>query len=757
MIFINKIKTAIKVYKQDGITGLKAALNHRYVPGCSLKKTYDSSTLKLEWEKRKEFYLSPLAFGCQKEVYDQQKSAKFNKIIKFSILVPLYNTPENFLKEMIGSVLFQSYSNWELCLADGSDDNHNYVGDICREIAKTDSRIKYKKLEKNGGISENTNECIKLATGDFISLFDHDDLLHPSALYETMVAICENNADFVYTDEATFESPDLAKIIHTNFKPDFSPDLLNGHNYICHFTSFNKSLLEKIDGKFNKEFDGAQDFDLILRLTEVTDKIVHIKKCLYYWRASPASTAGSAGAKSYTTIAGQKALVEHFKRLNISAEVIKGRVPNTYRIKYEISKNPLVSILIPNYEHWKTLKRCMDSILSITTYSNYEILIIENNSKSKETFEYYEELEKNPKIKVITWKDKFNYSAINNYGFSYAKGEHIILLNNDIEVITPDWIQEMLMFSQQKEIGCVGAMLYYPSNKIQHAGLILGIGGVASHSHKYFARNDYGYNSRLCMAQNVIGNTAACVMIKSSIYKELNGLDESFEVAFNDVDFCMRIHKAGYHNIWTPFAELYHYESESRGAEDTPEKVARFNGEVKRFQTRWEKELLDGDPYYNPNLTLDSEDFSVNDGAVFYGFECDKTELPECPIIELPSNSNVLSIDMINNISSQVAVNPYCSNLLLGGWAANIEKHDSFSKMYIKANEKCFEFSFNVQRPDVAKILNIKEKAVGFNVSVPMKFLKLNGKINKILDFYFFDKSESMLYHVPYEINFEKE
>ena len=588
----------------------------RYFKKNGFLKTAKTQAQWKAWKKRHGFFIPPKAFGLSDSVYNAQKRTSFSNSIKFSVLVPLYNTPENFLKEMIGSVLLQTYENWELCLADGSDSEHGYVGQICEEISQKDSRIKYTRLKQNGGISENTNAALAMASGDYISLFDHDDLLHPSALFETMKAIGEHDADFIYTDEAKFQSPNLCNIICTNFKPDFSPDYFHGINYICHFTSFKKSLLEKAGSRFMSDYDGAQDYDLFLRLTEQTQKIYHIQKCLYYWRASPSSTAGSAGAKNYTSVAGQKALQEHFKRCKVKADVQQGKVPNTYRVNYEIKGEPLVSILIPNYEHWQTLKKCVDSILNLSTYKNYEIIIIENNSTQKETFDYYDSLKSNPKITVVRWEGKFNYSAINNFGFKHAKGDYILLLNNDIEVITPNWIEEMLMFAQRDDVGAVGAMLYYPSDKIQHGGVVLGIGSVGGHSHRDFQRGSYGYASRLLTVQNYSCVTAACLMVSARIYEEVEGLDEKFEVAFNDVDFCMRIRRAGYLNVWTPFAELYHHESESSGGGDMPEKKARFSDEAKRFQARWAEELRAGDPYYNPNLTLEHEDFSVV-GEVF--------------------------------------------------------------------------------------------------------------------------------------------
>lgn len=540
---------------------------------------------------------------------EKQRQRLFPKNIQISIVVPLYNTLETFLQEMIQSVIDQTYGNWELCMADGSDENHAYVGRICCSYGHEDKRIKYKKLEKNLGISGNTNACLEMSTGDYIALLDHDDLLHPAALYEVMHAICDKGADFIYTDENTFhKTPEDAYCPH--FKPDYAPDTLRSYNYICHFSVFSKSLL-KHTGVFRSEFDGSQDYDMILRLTENAAQIVHIPKILYYWRSHEASVASTVEAKPYTLIAAKKALSEHLNRIGLKGNVLDARIPSTYHIEYEIKGTPLVSILIPNKDHRRDLQKCVDSIKNGSSYSNWEIIVIENNSTEKATFEFYSELEQDNRIRVVQWEEKFNYSAINNFGAHYAKGEYLLLLNNDIEVITPDWLEQMLMFSQRKDVGAVGSMLYYPDDTVQHAGVILGLGGVAGHAHKHFPCGDYGYMYRMAIAQNYSAVTGACLMLRREVWEQVGGLDEHFKVAFNDVDLCMRIRQAGYLIVWTPFAELYHYESKSRGLEDTPQKQKRFEGESRRFQERWAKELAAGDPYYNPNLTLDREDFSL--------------------------------------------------------------------------------------------------------------------------------------------------
>lgn len=546
-----------------------------------------------------------LKFTVSKKERTRQEKTQFLKNYKYSILVPLYNTNEKFLREMIMSVKKQTYKNWELCLADGSDLSHGYVEATVKEYAQNDKRIVYKKLKENGGISENTNAALGIASGDYIALFDHDDILHPSALFYVNEE-AEKGADFIYTDENTF-SLTPKKAYCPNFKPDFAPDTLRSYNYICHLTVFSKKLSEKVGG-FRSECDGSQDYDLILRLTEKAEKIAHIQKELYYWRAHKESTASDISAKPYVLSAAKKALSDHLQRAGLKGEVVDAFVPSTYRIKYEIEGSPEISVIIPNMDHIKDLDKCLKSIEK-STYENYEIIIVENNSVKEETFEYYKTLETNEKIKVVKWEGEFNFAAICNFGAKYALGEHLLFLNNDIEIITNDWLEELLMFSQRSDVGAVGAKLLYPDDTVQHAGVILGIGGIAGHSHKGFLRNDYGYMSRLGIIQNYSAVTAALIMIRKEVYNEVGGFDEGYKVAFNDVDLCMKIRKADYLIVYTPYVEAYHYESKSRGTEDNPEKVKRFNGEIERFRMHWQSELDKGDPYYNRNLRLDSEKF----------------------------------------------------------------------------------------------------------------------------------------------------
>ena len=532
---------------------------------------------------------------------------------KISIVVPLYNTPLNFLEELLDSVVNQTYRNWELCCVDAGQDTA--VGQHVQARAKADPRIRYQKLTENEGIAGNTNHGFELATGDYIALLDHDDILHPCALWYTAQAIVEQGADFVYTDEATFEGK-VENVVLYHFKPDFMLDNLRSNNYICHLTTFSKVLMEQAGGGERAEYNGSQDYDLFLRLTEKAQKIAHIPHALYYWRSSPNSTASDISAKTYCIDAGIAALRAHYARCGVAVDdvtLIPG-TPGYYKTDYTMAHPGRVSILIPTCDHIRDLETCVESIYARTTYPDFEILLIENNSKEEQTFRSYERMRKEhpDTLKVLTWQGKgFNYSALNNFGARYATGEYLLLLNNDTEVITPGWLEEMVMYAQQKRVGCVGAKLLYPDDTIQHAGVGFGIGGVAGHLHKYFPATSDGYMGRLNYVQDVYGDTAACLLIRKEIYDEVHGLDESYAVAFNDVDFCVRVREAGYTNVFTPFAQLYHYESKSRGMEDNPEKQKRFQGEVLRFQARWGDLLAKGDPCTNPNFDIQREDFSL--------------------------------------------------------------------------------------------------------------------------------------------------
>ena len=551
----------------------------------------------------------------------QEQETVFPRMVKFSILVPLYNTPQEFLTAMLDSVINQTYGNWELCLADGSDDAHNYVGQVCLEYQKEDKgrtggkeRIVYKKLEKNEGIAGNTNRCLAMATGEYIGLFDHDDIIHPSVLYEYAKVINEQEADYIYCDETTFKNNDINRMLTMHFKPDYAIDNLRANNYICHFSVFYRHLL---DGNelFRTKFDGSQDHDMILRLTDKAKKVVHVPKLMYYWRSHAGSVASGIQAKTYAVDAAKGAVADHLRKHGFEHfKITSTRAFETiFKISYQIIGNPKISIIIANKDHEPDLRRCINYNLEKSTYDNFEIIVVENNSETAEIQKYYEELKENEKVKVITYQGVFNYSAINNLGASKAEGEYLLLLNNDTQVITVNWMEELLMYAQRNDVGAVGAKLYYGDKTIQHAGVVLGLGAhrTAGHSHYMQHRENLGYMGRLCYTQNVSAVTGACLMVSKALFEKAGGLEESFAVSLNDVDFCIKLREMGYLNVFTPFAELYHFESASRGLDDKGEKAERYNEESARFREKWKEVLAKGDPYYNPNFSLDRSDFSL--------------------------------------------------------------------------------------------------------------------------------------------------
>ena len=609
---------------------------------------------KLAYKKReraamRQFGTESFPEPCQIE---KERETVFPRMVKISILVPLWNNPRQFQIEMLDSVMNQTYGNWELCLADGSDEAHSYIGEICKEYAaRSGGRIVYRHLEKNGGIAGNTNACVQMATGEYLGLLDQDDILHPSVLYEYVKAINEKDADYLYCDETTFKSGDINKMLTMHFKPDFAPDNLRANNYICHFSVFKRSLLEG-DELFRTKYDGSQDHDMILR---------HVPRLMYYWRSHSGSVASGISAKPYAIQAARGAVAEHLRGHGYDHFQIESTraFETIFRIRYKIEGTPKISILIANKDHAGDLRRCISSILEKSTYDNYEIIIVENNSTTQEIKDYYAELlgyayegqtEKRDaktvqnvhdggilwnengkdgkilenaaagnlrngslRIGIVTYRGEFNYSAVNNLGAKYATGEYLLLLNNDTEVITVNWMEELLMYAQRRDVGAVGAKLYYGDKTIQHAGVVIGLGAhrTAGHSHYRQHRQNLGYMGRLCYAQNVSAVTGACLMVKRSLFLEEKGLDEDFAISLNDVDFCLRLRNRGLLNVFTPFAELYHYESVSRGLDDTGEKAERYNRESARFRERWKKELAEGDPYYNPNFSLDRSDFSL--------------------------------------------------------------------------------------------------------------------------------------------------
>lgn len=551
------------------------------------------------------WYLKHRPFEMELE---RQRRQMFTNPVTFSIVVPLYRAKGDYLKELLDSVLGQTYPHWELCLTDGSG-SENSLEESVKRLSGGDTRIRYQLLPKNQDITESINAAIKMSTGNFIVSVDCDDLLAPNALFECARAVLfHQNADVMYTDE---DKIDLSGKNHfdPNFKPDFNPDYLRSMNYIGHMFLVKRKLLERV-GLLRREYDDARNYDFILRCCEQAEEIYHIPGILYHRRCHiNSNAAGENDPRSAET--GRLALEAHYKRVGLPATVESTDHTGIYRTTYHWEQTPLISILIPNKDHMEDLKKCLESIEEKSLYRNYEYIIIENNSTEEETFRYYEEIKKRPNVKVVYYKGGFNYSRINNFGEQYATGEYLLLLNNDTEMIDGNCLQEMLNYCMREDVGLVGAKLLYEDDTIQHAGVIVGLGGVAGHTFVGAGRRDAGYQNRILCAQNYSAVTAACLMVKRDLYREVGGLTEEFEVAFNDTDFCLKIRALGKLVVYTPYAELHHYESKSRGYEDTPEKMRRFNSEIERFQKRWAEFLKKGDPCYNPNLTISGSDFSL--------------------------------------------------------------------------------------------------------------------------------------------------
>ncbi|WP_204218595.1 glycosyltransferase family 2 protein [Desulfurella amilsii] len=529
----------------------------------------------------------------------EQRTHKFAYNPKISIIVTTLNTPTKILRDMLNSVSNQTYSNWQLCIADGSTKKSTLR--MLKKFSKKDKRIVVKFLNENKGTAANLRQAIRFAAGEYVAFLGPFDTLAPFALFEIVKAISENpDTEFIYSDEDKI-SKNAKKRFSPHFKPDFSPDLLRSCNYISHLSVIKKQLLDKI-GTLREDFEGSWDYDLILRCTQKAKKIIHIPKVLYHLRHIDPSVPKNIDAK--------KALSEHLERIGLKGTVEDLDVPGFYKINYDILGLPKISIIIPNKDHKEDLEKCINSILK-STYKNYEIIIAENNSTDKITFEYYDYLKNIYSfIKVIEWGKPFNYSAINNFAVLSTTGDILLFLNNDIEPINNNWLEEMLMFVQRDDVGAVGAKLFYPNNTIQHAGVIIGLGGVADHSHKYFPGDANGYFMRLKIVQNVSAVTGACLMTKKSVFMQVGGFDELYQIAFNDIDFCLKIRQKGYLIVFTPFAKAYHFESKTRGIDDTFEKKQRFNKEKEMFIKNWKEILVSGDPYYKPNLTLYKFDFS---------------------------------------------------------------------------------------------------------------------------------------------------
>lgn len=618
---VEKAGDTTRYFARNGLSATLYKLNSK------LRKkeinTYDS------WRKKYE---------VTEEELKKQRKESFAVRPLFSIVVPLYKTNPDYLRKMIESVQNQTYDNWEICLADGSrgadgsrdaDIGAKKEGTVCaadksgawqdagglakivESYQEADRRIHYCTLIQNAGISGNTNAAIKMASGDYIVLVDHDDIVAPNALYEFAKAI-ENNpqTDVLYSDEDKV-SMDGKKYFEPHFKSDFNIDLLCSMNYICHLFAVRMDIIKKVGG-FLSEYDGAQDHDFILRCCEQAKQICHVQKILYHWRCHMDSTAANPESKLYAFEAGRRAVEAHYKRLSIPAKVENAQFYGMYRTKYLWDREPLVSIIIPNKDHAEDLSKCVHSIYKRSNYRNFEIVIVENNSTGQETFNYYNELTAaHDNIRIVTYKGEFNFSKINNFGVEAARGEYLLLLNNDTEMIGEDCIREMLGYCMREDVGIVGAKLLYADETIQHAGVVIGFGGTAGHAFIGKSRFDTGYFGRILAAQDYSAVTAACLMTKRSVYEEVGGLTEDLAVAFNDIDFCLKVRETGKLVVYNPYAELYHYESKSRGYEDSPGKVERFNDEMDRLIGRWRDLIEEGDPYYNRNLTLDNSDFSL--------------------------------------------------------------------------------------------------------------------------------------------------
>lgn len=595
----------IQKYAKKGLRYWKSQGSAAMV-GKIVSKVKTASTREIPYQKWILHHLPG-----NKELEKQRKTV-FDYQPKISIVIPLYKTPEKYLRQLVDTVKAQTYTNWELCLSDGSGEN-SPIRKLLESLEASDKRIRVIHNEKQLQISENTNVAIQAATGEYIAFADHDDELTPNALFECVKALNEKKQTrILYSDEDKMFM-DGHKFFQPHFKPDYNPDLLCTVNYICHLFVVDKNVIQEV-GMLRSEFDGAQDYDFIFRCIEAVkpEEICHIPKILYHWRCHEDSTAENPESKTYAFEAGKRAIEEHYKRTGIQAEVLQGEFLGLYRTRFIRNHDPLISIIIPNKDHTEDLKRCMDSIDQKSTYRNYEYIIVENNSTEEETFQFYKKLEaENPKAHVVYWDREFNYSAINNYGASFAKGEYLLLLNNDTEIINEDCLEQLLGYCMRSDVGAVGARMYYEDDTIQHAGVVIGFGGIAGHCFVLQPRGTTGYCHRIICAQNYSAVTAACMMVKRSAFDEVGGLTEELAVAFNDIDFCMKLRSAGYLIVYNPYAELYHYESKSRGLEDTPEKVARFNKEIQIFERRWPDIMRDGDPYYNPNLTLKSQDFSL--------------------------------------------------------------------------------------------------------------------------------------------------
>ena len=614
------IKFMVRVLKSFRLRYIKKAC--RYIKKNGLRKfrhkitdlMLDRSTLDMA--SRYELWIRLNEPG--REELKLQRSSVFPYQPKISIVIPLYNTPIIFLKELIDSIIRQTYANWELCMADGNSENRLQIQDVVADCHN--QKIRLKLCDRNEGISGNTNAAITEATGDFIAFMDHDDLLPEFALYEIVKCInaCDS-ADFIYSDD---DRIDKSGKIRSNpcFKPDFSPDRLRCCNYIGHLTVVKKSLFDKV-GPLRSEYDGSQDHDFALRATEQAVRIEHIPKILYHWRVHENSVVQNGDSKPYATTSAIKAISAHLERVGLKGTVSKGLIPFSYRINYQILTQEKISIIIPTMDHIGELDNCVRSIFEKTTYPNYEILLIENNSKNPQTFQYYNKI-RSSRVKIYNWrKPGFNYSALINFGVRYATGKYIVTLNNDTEIITPQWLEEMLMFAQRDDVGMVSPKLYYPDNTIWNAGVVLHRQASVTLLSNKEPRNSAGYYGQAMIVQNFSALAGACVMFRKSLYLEVGGCDEiHFPVAHNDMDLSLKMVQRGKHLVFTPYAELYHYESKSRGSDMVGKNLERFIKENSDFLIKWQDYLKDGDPFYNINFQAGYPAFQIRTDKVQYKY-----------------------------------------------------------------------------------------------------------------------------------------
>lgn len=580
-----------------------------YYQQFGLKQTVRRAIEKLGGKEVRTYEAFRRRYFPDKKELNRQRKEQFVYEPLFSIVVPLYKTPLPYLEDLIWSIQAQTYEKWKLYLSDGSG-KESSLKEVLRNYARKEKRIHIIENDCRLNISDNTNRALEQVDGGYVVFVDHDDTLAPDALYECVKVLNrEPDVEVIYTDSDKL-SENGKRYSEPCFKPDFNMELLRCQNYICHLTVIQKRFLDKV-GYLNSNYSGVQDYDHILRCVEQTNRIVHIPKILYHWRMCPGSVAVDTDNKPYTYELFQKILREHYDRMGIQAEV-KAVFPGVVRTVYQLPYEPLVSVIIANKDHREDLMRCVESLEQESEYKNLEILIVENNSVSEEIVTYYDQVQRQyDNVRVLRYEKEFNYADIQNYAAVRAKGDHLLLLNNDTWLERPESIREMLGYCMRDDVGIVGAKLLYPDDTIQHAGVIVGLGGVADHAFVGMDREDPGYCCRAICAQEYSAVTAACLMVKKTVFMEVGGMDTELKIAFNDVDFCLRVKEAGYKIIYNPFSIWYHDESKTRGAEDTPEKIERFRGEIEYFQRRWANFLYWGDPSYNPNLALDRHDFAL--------------------------------------------------------------------------------------------------------------------------------------------------